>query len=80
MSHRNASDTQAMVGVGASFAVTTVFGLAISCLLSVSGSITASDASHAPAPVMTSEQYSDTELAWNGPSIEIAAHREVSRW
>ncbi|MBX3451207.1 MAG: hypothetical protein KF777_16695 [Planctomycetaceae bacterium] len=80
MSRRNASDTQALVGVGASFAATIVFGLIISCLLSASSGIPGSDLLHASAPAAGMEQHLAADLAWNTPALETAAHREVDRW
>jgi len=80
MSRRNASDTQALVGVGASFAATIVFGLIISCLLSASSGMPGSDLLHASVPATEMGQHPDADLAWNTPAIEIAAHGDVDRW
>ncbi len=80
MSRRNASDTQALVGVGASFAVTIVFGLIISCLLAASSGIPGSDMLHASAPAAAMGQHPEADLAWNVSAIEVAAQQDVSRW
>lgn len=80
MSRRNASDNQALVGVGASFAVTIVFGLIISCLLSASSGIPGSDMLHASVPPATMGQHPEADLAWNVSAIEVAANHDVSRW
>jgi hypothetical protein len=80
MSRQNASDTQALVGVGASFAATIVFGLIISCLLSASSGMPGSDLLHASIPPAATGQHLNADLAWNTPALEIAAHGDVDRW